>query len=252
MMNFLLGMYELVALTMCGCDLYSGGTHVDAPFHFAKDGITVDRIPLQSLIAFCHVIDISAKCDAVTNTTTGGCDYCLQPEDIQEHESEFGPISEGNIVLIRTGWHKNYSRGPKAYLGFDERVDGKYDTSTSSLSFPGIGPAAARVLVGKKVAAVGLDTGITSHHHYQYLCLFSLIMYIFGVLKWNVASLDPGCSKDFTVHRILLGAGVYGIENVNDNIRHLPRTGFTLLVMPIKLVGGSGAPARVTAVIAAS
>ena len=67
-----------------------------------------------------------------------------------------------------------------------------------------------------------------------------------------VASLDPGCSKDFAVHRILLGAGIYGIENVNENISLLPRTGFTLLVMPIKLVGGSGAPARVTAVLAAT
>jgi len=136
-----------------------GGTHVDAPFHFAKDGITVDQIPLKSLIAFCHVIDITSKCDRDTNSSTGGCDYTLQPEDIIQHESEYGAISDGNIVLVRTGWHKNYTKGAKAYLGFDEAVEGKYDTSTSSLSFPGIGAAAARLLVEKKVAAVGLDTG---------------------------------------------------------------------------------------------
>jgi len=49
-------------------------------------------------------------------------------------------------------------------------------------------------------------------------------------------------------HRILLGAGIYGIENLNGNVSQLPLQGFTLMVMPIKLSGGSGAPARVIAV----
>lgn len=90
----------------------------------------------------------------------------MQPEDVYQHESEFGAISEGNIVLIRTGWHRNYSKGAKAYLGFDESVDGAYDSSTSSLSFPGIGPAAARVLIDRKAAAVGLDTGMQTYTIY--------------------------------------------------------------------------------------
>lgn len=64
-----------------------------------------------------------------------------------------------------------------------------------------------------------------------------------------LASLDPGNSADFIAHRILLGAGIYGIENINGNIDLLPRSGFTLLVMPLKLAGGSGAPARVVATI---
>lgn len=54
---------------------------------------------------------------------------------------------------------------------------------------------------------------------------------------------------DFVAHRILLAAGIYGIENINSNIDLLPRTGFTLLVMPFKLAGGSGAPARVVATV---
>ena len=65
-----------------------------------------------------------------------------------------------------------------------------------------------------------------------------------------IASLDPGSSRDFAVHRIILGANIYGIENINHNIDLLPSTGFTLMVMPLKLTGGSGAPARVTAVVA--
>jgi len=45
----------------------------------------------------------------------------------------------------------------------------------------------------------------------------------------------------------LLGAGIYGIENVNHEIELLPPTGASLQVMPLKIKGGSGAPARVLA-----
>lgn len=48
---------------------------------------------------------------------------------------------------------------------------------------------------------------------------------------------------------MLLGAGIYGIENVNGAIDQLPPSGYTLVVMPMKITGGSGAPARVVATI---
>lgn len=64
-----------------------------------------------------------------------------------------------------------------------------------------------------------------------------------------LASLDPGSSKTFETHRILLGAGIYGIENIHENIFALPPTGASLIVMPMKIQGGSGAPARVVAAI---
>jgi kynurenine formamidase len=50
-------------------------------------------------------------------------------------------------------------------------------------------------------------------------------------------------------HRIILSAGIYGIENINSGIDALPPAGFTLCVMPMKISGGSGAPARVVAMI---
>ena len=64
-----------------------------------------------------------------------------------------------------------------------------------------------------------------------------------------VASIDAGRERTFIAHRILLGAGIYGIENINSNIDELPVKGGTLLVMPMKITGGSGAPARVSALI---
>lgn len=132
------------------------GTHVDAPFHFNYRGLTVDKLTMPSLIAYCHVIDIHEVCQ----NTPNGRNYELQVNDIIEHEKQYGDILEGNIVLIRTGWSKYYPQGSLAYLGFDETIHGKYDTATSNLSFPGIGVDAAKLLVQKKVAAVGLDTGI--------------------------------------------------------------------------------------------
>lgn len=188
-----------------------GGTHVDAPYHFKSDGITVDQIPLESLVGACKVIDISGLCSQTA-------DYCLSVSDIEAFESTLGALVHGDIVLIRTGWHRHYPSGPAAYLGFDEATQGPYSDS-SVLSFPGISKEAALLLVSRRIAAVGLDT----------------------------ASLDAGASKDFIAHVTLLGSGIYGIENISGAIDQLPVTGATLMVMPMKIGGGSGAPARVVA-----
>jgi arylformamidase len=36
------------------------GTHIDAPFHFLEDGITVDRLPLELLIGRARVVEVTA------------------------------------------------------------------------------------------------------------------------------------------------------------------------------------------------
>lgn len=221
-----------------------GGTHVDAPFHFSKDGKTVDLISIADLIAPCRVIDISNQC------TEHGPDYSLTTTDIEHYEHLHGLIEAGNIVLVRTGWSKKWREGPTAYLGYDEATDGPYNSETSQLSFPGIEADAARLLVTRKVAAVGLDTG----KNVSLRCVasrFAERIFTSSDLRsvHAVASLDPGKSRDFAAHCILLGAGIYGIENLNENIDRLPVAGFTLIVMPMKIGGGSGAPARVVATI---
>lgn len=131
--------------------------------------------------------------------------------------------------MIRTSWSRFYSSGPLSYLGFDESTQGAYNSTTSELSFPGIGFEASKVFIDRKIAGVGLDTGFTQRL----------------LLLMRSASLDAGASKDFIAHRTLLGAGIYGIENINGGIDLIPSTGSTLLVMPLKIAGGSGAPARV-------
>jgi len=36
------------------------GTHVDAPFHFLEDGITIDRLPLELLMGRARVVEVTA------------------------------------------------------------------------------------------------------------------------------------------------------------------------------------------------
>ncbi|HWZ84592.1 MAG TPA: cyclase family protein [Thermoanaerobaculia bacterium] len=127
------------------CTPEHGGTHLDAPIHFAKDGLTADRIPVRQLIAPAAVIDVRAKAAADP-------DYRLTLEDVRTWEKRNGPIASGTIVLLETGWSTRWP-DKKAYLGDDTPGD------ASKLHFPSYGRQAAEYLVReRKVGALGVDT----------------------------------------------------------------------------------------------
>ena len=127
------------------CAPEHGGTHLDAPIHFAERGLTADAIPLRQLIAPAVVVDVASK--AVANP-----DYRLTADDLRAWESRNGPIASGTIVLLRTGWGQRYPNR-KQYFG-DDRPG-----ATDKLHFPSYGEDAARILVGERhVAALGIDT----------------------------------------------------------------------------------------------
>ena len=126
-----------------------GGTHLDAPIHFAEGKQTVDQIPIDKLVGSAIVIDVSA---AVTTDR----DYRLSPGDIAAWEAKHGRIPANSIVLVHTGWGKFWG-DKKAYLGTDKAGD------TSNLHFPGISKEAAALLAERKVDAVGLDTPSLDH-----------------------------------------------------------------------------------------
>jgi kynurenine formamidase len=188
------------------CASEHGGTHIDAPIHFAEAGRSTDEIPLRQLIGPARVVDIRESCAA-------DADYLLAPEDIRRYEARHGRIQPGDIVLIHTGFGRFYPDA-KRYLGSDVR--GKAE----GLHFPGIGEAAARLLVERQIDMVGLDT----------------------------ASLDHGPSTDFIAHRILNGANIPGLENV-ANLDQLPPNGATLIALPMKIENGTGGPCRIIAVL---
>jgi len=121
-----------------------GGTHLDAPIHFHKGGLTADRIPVEQLIAPAVVIDISGK-------TAKDADYRLTVDDVKAWEQKNGRIPRGAFVMLRTGWGIRWPNA-KAYLGDDTPGD------ASKLHFPSYGVDAATLLVQeRKVAALGAD-----------------------------------------------------------------------------------------------
>lgn len=189
------------------CTPEHGGTHLDAPIHFGAGQQTVDQVPLDRLLGPAVVIDVAPQAAA-------DADYLLSAEDVSTWEAEHGPVPEGAIVLLRTGWG---SRWPDAaaYLGDDTPGD------ASNLHFPSYGEDAAQLLVNeRKVAVLGVDT----------------------------ASIDHGPSTDFLTHRVAAAADVPGLENV-ANLDRLPPTGAYVIALPMKIGGGSGGPVRIVALL---
>ena len=186
-----------------------GGTHLDAPIHFAEGRQTVDQLPLEQLIAPAVVIDVTEKAQADR-------DYQVNVEDFTAWESQHGQIPKQSIVLLRTGYGKFWPNRLK-YLGTDKHGP----EAVAELHFPGLHPEAARWLVANRnINAVGLDT----------------------------PSIDYGQSKLFESHQILFERNIPALENV-ANIDQLPTTGALVFALPMKIKGGSGGPLRIVALI---
>jgi kynurenine formamidase len=186
-----------------------GGTHIDAPVHFARGRNSVDQIPLDQLMGAAIVIDITRSCAADP-------DYRVQSADFENWERMNGRIPAGAIVLLRTGFGKYYP-DRKKYMGTDERGA----AAVAKLHFPGLHPDAARWLTqSRSIKAIGLDT----------------------------PSIDYGQSTLFESHRTLFDKNIPAFENV-ANLDQLPLKGFSVIALPMKIKGGSGGPLRIVATL---
>jgi len=186
-----------------------GGTHVDAPVHFAEGRKSVDEIPVDQLIGPVVVIDVTAKAKSDR-------DYRVGPADFIAWEKEHGELAAGVIVLINTG-SSHFWPDKETYMGTSKRGE----EAVSELHFPGLAPEAAKWLVeNRNIKAIGLDT----------------------------PSIDYGQSTFFESHRILFDSNIPALENV-ANVDQLPATGATLFALPMKIEGGSGGPTRIVAFI---
>ena len=184
-----------------------GGTHLDAPVHFAMDHLSADQVDLKNLTGEAVVIDVSQA--ALANR-----DYLISSLDIKHWEEEHQTTIDNKIVLFRTGYGQFYPDREK-YFGTAERGA----SAIPNLHFPGIGAEAADWIVqNRNVRAVGIDT----------------------------PSIDFGQSTDFLTHRILLGKNIPAFENV-AHLDSLKETGSYVVALPMKIAQGSGAPLRIIA-----
>lgn len=191
------------------CLAEHGGTHLDAPVHFAEGKWAVDEIPLENSMGEAVVVDVSEA--AADNP-----DYQISVTDVEAWEEEHGTIPDGAILIFRTGYEAFWPDRVK-YMGTDERGP----EAVAKLHFPGIAPALATWLVDNRdIKAVGLDT----------------------------PSIDYGQSTLFGSHRILYEENILGFENLN-NLSELPPTGAWVIALPMKIKGGSGGPLRVVALL---
>jgi kynurenine formamidase len=186
-----------------------GGTHLDAPVHFAEGRHTVDEIPLERLVGPAVVIDVTAAAAA-------DADYQVSVADFDAWEREHGRLPDGVVVLLRTGFAARWPDAAR-YLGTAERGE----AAVADLHFPGLHPDAARWLVDERqVGAVGLDT----------------------------ASIDHGQSTAFESHRILYERNIPAFENLAA-LDALPPAGTFIVALPMLIEGGSGAPLRAIAIV---
>jgi kynurenine formamidase len=184
-----------------------GGTHLDAPIHFAERGLTLDELPLENLTGNAVVIDVSVN--ALKNR-----DYQITIADVEAWELEHGELKPNTIILFKTGYGQFYPDREKYFGTAKKGVE-----AIPELHFPGIHPETTAWLVEKRnVKALGIDT----------------------------PSIDYGQSKDFKTHQILLGANRPGFENVAA-LDKLPPTGLYVVALPMKIGKGSGGPLRIIA-----
>jgi kynurenine formamidase len=186
-----------------------GGTHLDAPVHFARGAQAVDQVPLDRLVGEAYVVDVTAQAAA-------NADHQVSVDDLQKAEAAQGPIPPTAILLLRTGFSQRWPDAVR-YLGTADRGA----AAAKQLHFPGLHPEAARWLVANRpVKAVGIDT----------------------------ASIDYGQSSLFEAHRVLYARNVPAFENLTA-LERLPPRGASIVALPMKIGGGSGAPLRAIAIV---
>jgi len=180
------------------------GTHIDAPIHSADGQPSVDQLEAADLFGPIALIDVAAQCAA-------DADYQLSRDDILAWEAAHGPLPQGAVVLMYTGWSQKWTDF-EAYKNQDE---------DDRMHFPGFSEDAARFLVEERdIRGIGVDT----------------------------LSVDAANAGGFPAHGIVNGSGKYHLENVAD-LHLVPQSGAYLIVAPIKIAGGSGGQVRLFAVI---
>ncbi|MDQ2803037.1 MAG: cyclase family protein [Pseudomonadota bacterium] len=188
------------------------GTHFDAPVHWISGKDLPDnRVDTIPPRRFVAAANV-VDCTA---ECAADADFVLTRARIEAWEAEHGRIEAGSWVLLRSGWSKRTD--PAAFLNTDD--DGPHSPG------PDAGAVAFMVkerdVIGFGTETVGTDAG-------------------------QAFRFEP----PFPCHAGMHGANKFGLASLS-NIDKLPARGAILITAPLKIVGGSGSPCRVLALVAA-
>jgi kynurenine formamidase len=187
------------------------GTHLDAPNHWVSGRDGEDVASIPLERLVGPAVVIDRSQEAARDP-----DYLLSRDDVRAFEAEHGPLPAGGWLLYRTGWDSR-AQDAAAFLNANE----------TGPHTPGIEPELARWLAEESpIAGVGVET--------------------VGTDAGAAHSFEPA----FPCHSFLLGAGKYGLTQL-ANLAQLPPVGALLVVLPLKLTGGSGSPCRAMALVPA-
>lgn len=185
------------------------GTHFDAPVHWVTGRDGEDVSQVAPARLIAPAVVLDFSAQSAENP-----DFLLEVGHVKAWEEEHGPLPDGGWLLFRTGWDVR-AHDQAEFLNADE----------TGPHTPGMSIDCARYLaeetpiLGIGVETVGTDAG-AAH------------------------SFDPA----FPCHSFLLGAGKYGLTQLR-NLDRLPATGAVVVAGPLPIVGGSGSPVRVLALV---
>jgi kynurenine formamidase len=185
------------------------GTHFDAPIHWVTGRDGRDVSQVPPRQLLAPAVVVDMSEECAADP-----DFLLEVEHVQAWQDEHGPLPEGGWLLYRTGWDAR-STDQEAFLNADD----------SGPHTPGVSAACARWLA-EQTPLIGLGTETV------------------GTDAGGAHSFDP----PFPCHSYFLGAGKYGLTQL-QRLADLPPTGTVLLTAPLPVVGGSGSPARVLALV---
>lgn len=140
-------------------------------------------------------------------------DFLLEVDHVRQWESEHGPLPDGGWLLLRTGWDTRRTQ--------EEVVN----TDAAGSHTPGMTPECARwVAEESPVVGIGVETVGTD------------------------AGAAPGFDTPFPCHALLMGNDKYGLTSLR-NLHQLPATGAVVVAGALPILGGSGSPSRVLALV---
>jgi isatin hydrolase len=196
------------------------GTHVDAPSHFVpppgsglpdageQGAVSVDRLELRQMMGPAAVVEVPAGRGAAA----AGISPLVEPGDVLSWEDRHGRLEDGDVVLLNTGWDRNYLRGAagRAYC-HDVVVTGE------AAGWPAPSVGTVELLLERGVRCLGTDA----------------------------VSIGPAHDAA-PVHVLGLSTGMVFVECLGD-LRRLPPRGAWFCFLPLRVEGGTGAPGRAVA-----